>query len=652
VNKMETQESFDWFREDIKTMSGARRGKFVTFKGVALFPTVSRNQREYIENECMLSARTLANVPIDINHAYDVWLDKKNKYEQENPGISYESITPAPQLWGNVIDAEWEDGRIEYVAQAKGEYGEKIIDKEKLTREQYIAKWGKEPLYGVSISASYRYAADDDDMLTPLGIKFNRLSLVEDPEHPGVVGTTVELLETYNRQSIKEVEVVGNLLKIASPSLFESYRDEVIKPYKEGKPLENRKYVASPVVGLLDYGELHEKIENPLEEETETNEVKSEEEFVEEKKEKKPDEKPDDDSDEDKKKKAEEATVTEPMEQKRVEEIALEKLDFTAFNKKVELAKPTGDAEVDAKVAEVNQKRVEQATEKKDEAIKQSLTVLHENLVKLAKQQSTIVEASSEANQCVGKKVAETQKQVKSLLDRLEEKAGVDKVEKLRGIMESVKEKLDIHEKKLKETEGEFLPIVETLNSVVETVTGFTDLTDEIRTDLKQKDEHITSLKKALEVSEQNNAKLASKIGKLETEYETSTNTLKTTLTETGTKITETEKKLVTDTDIKLDAIRETINTGKEEVKQVEIKIREELKTSLNDLTEMLDKITKKLNEEDDAEKQKLKETIDNLAERLENIEETSKGEYKSDKEAEHTTEPTYSDDVFTKPTI
>ena len=612
---METHESFDWFREDIKTMSGERRGKWVTFKGVALFPTVSRNQREYIENECMLSARTLANVPIDINHAYDVWLDAKKQYETAHPGLSYESITPSPPLWGNVIDAEWEDGRIEYVAQAKGEYGEKIIDKEKLTKEQYKAKWGKEPLYGVSISASYRYAADDEEMLTPLGLKFNRLSLVEDPEHPGVIGTTVELLESYNRQSIKEVEVVGNLLKIASPSLFESYRDEVIKPYKEGKPLENKEYVTSPLE-LLDYGELHEK--KKPEEETIVDEESTEEPIQETDTtivEEEPEDEPDTPEEV-----LEELTVTEPMGdykdfdscvaknqdkedpeaycgsiKKKTEELALEKLDFTAFDAKPEYAKQTGDAEVDAKVQEVNQKRRELSSEKKEQAIKESLSKLHMNTVKLAKRQETIITASTEANQCIGKKLSETQKQVKSLLERLEDKAGVDKVEKLRETMTGVKEKLDAQEHRLKETEGELLPIVETLNSVVETVTGFTDLIDELKKDVKAKGEQLVSLRKALEVSGQNNTKLATKISTLEVKHEASTKSL----------------------------------------------------------LETLDKITKRLDEEEDDEKKQLNQTLETLTERLENIEETTKGEFKSNHEAEHTTPKTgLNDDVFMKDPI
>jgi hypothetical protein len=215
-------EKFSWFRDDIR--NSAPLGNKINIRGKALCATISRNNRHYIEDELIKSARTLAGKPIDVNHAISVWTSLSERGE---------TTAPKPKEVGNVIDAEYEDGFIEYVAQINDrEYVAKLKDREYLSKEDYIAKWGKEPIYGVSVDAVYRYPQNEtekDDPTIPIGIQFIRLSLVEDPEKPGVINTTIELME----KSLTETTIIGNLIKDYAPDIFETYQSEVVSKMSE-----------------------------------------------------------------------------------------------------------------------------------------------------------------------------------------------------------------------------------------------------------------------------------------------------------------------------------------------------------------------------------------------------------------------------------
>ena len=224
-------ESFSWFRPELKTTG--QTGNKLRIRGKAIFPTISGNNREYIARELELSARTLANVPIDVNHEYDLW--ESLKVASEEKGMPF--TVPAPKYKGNVSDAEWDDNCVEYAAEINNpEYVAKIKDRQSImegnmTREEYKAKWGKEPIYGVSISASYRYADTEGDKTKPHGLMFRRLSLVEDPERPGVKGTTISVMETQgiHEESLEEASAVNLLLRDVAPSeVVEAYRQEVM----------------------------------------------------------------------------------------------------------------------------------------------------------------------------------------------------------------------------------------------------------------------------------------------------------------------------------------------------------------------------------------------------------------------------------------
>jgi len=187
-------EKFRWLRDELKYMGP--KGTKAQFKGVALFPTISGNGRKYLADELMQSARTLVGKPVTINH-------------------------DSSRIVGDVAFAQWEDNKIEYLLNIDGkkvEYIEKLKDRFALPKTQYVEKWGRDPIYGVSVEANYVYHNESCNQglchVEPHGIVFTALSLVEDPEKPGVDGTTIELLETLQltERSVNETKITEMLL--------------------------------------------------------------------------------------------------------------------------------------------------------------------------------------------------------------------------------------------------------------------------------------------------------------------------------------------------------------------------------------------------------------------------------------------------------
>ena len=126
------------------------------------------------------------------------------------------------KIVGNVDFAEYEDGKLEYLATIKKQ---PYVD---MVREQ------SKDVKGVSIEANYldnvcpecgeRFYSEEsfskhmkdvhlietNPTLQPHGIHYTALSLVLTPEVPGVSGTTVELMETANDQNRLFEMVIAN----------------------------------------------------------------------------------------------------------------------------------------------------------------------------------------------------------------------------------------------------------------------------------------------------------------------------------------------------------------------------------------------------------------------------------------------------------
>ena len=207
-----SQKLFESYRWLVPIETGQTQGKKVIVRGKALHATVSKNLKKYVVDELQRAARTLAQKYIDVNHEYSVWAAKKAKFDAGETALS---PGPKPKLKGNLYDAEYEDGYVEYHGEVNyPEYVDKMVDRERMTASEYVKKWDKNPIRYVSVDAAYRFHRETDGTLEPHGLIFNGLSLVEDPENPGVEGTSLEVME------IRETETIDPQLAILK-NIFE-----------------------------------------------------------------------------------------------------------------------------------------------------------------------------------------------------------------------------------------------------------------------------------------------------------------------------------------------------------------------------------------------------------------------------------------------
>ena len=165
VKQWQTRESFQWSEPIIDRYKNGQ-GNFI--QGIALSVGESRNLTEYQRRELMASARTLIGQPLLVNH-------------NKNLRVGY------------VADCEFEDDMVEYIA--------------KVTNESYWRKIQKGLIKHVSPLGTPRFWLRTEKQKmehtkgrrsgTPIGIRFDELSLVEAPQRAGDLSTSVQIMETF-----------------------------------------------------------------------------------------------------------------------------------------------------------------------------------------------------------------------------------------------------------------------------------------------------------------------------------------------------------------------------------------------------------------------------------------------------------------------
>jgi len=191
---LELKEKFSWMAPEFKVMDSGKNT--IRIRGVALKGNVvSRNKRRYVADALNKSAYTWIGKPVTINH------DMTRKV-------------------GDVKWMEYEDGALEYLADIKKQpYVDMLRNKSADIR-------------GVSIEAAYLhnqcprcnekfYTEEDfhkhmhdehfiktDPTLEPHGIIGQALSLVLSPEEPGYSGTSIDLMEMYEKPVLRLLETV------------------------------------------------------------------------------------------------------------------------------------------------------------------------------------------------------------------------------------------------------------------------------------------------------------------------------------------------------------------------------------------------------------------------------------------------------------
>lgn len=184
-------ESFSWLSDNFMVQKQDGKNK-VKIKGVAVpGNAVSRNNRQYVDEELKRAARTFIDAPITVNHA--PWMDKHNHRGRVN-WMEYDA-----------------DGKMEYVAE--------VTDPSMVAELRlYAQNPAASKIRGVSIEADYLHLQCSkcgekftnetdwrnhmekvelikDSLQVPHGIRGRALSLVLAPEECGVTDNTLEVME-------------------------------------------------------------------------------------------------------------------------------------------------------------------------------------------------------------------------------------------------------------------------------------------------------------------------------------------------------------------------------------------------------------------------------------------------------------------------
>lgn len=200
-------ESYKWLIPELAVTP--TDGKTVKIRGKAIpRETVSRNNKKYVDEELRKAARTFIDVPITENHKN--WMDKKNQL-------------------GKVNWMEYDDGSMEYVAE--------VWNPAMVAELRVYAKNPKaSQISGVSVEADYLKIACTkcktefltetawhkhmvevehihDLPLEPHGIRGRALSIVTGKESPGVIGNTLEVMETAPHNGL--FMLLENVVKVA-----------------------------------------------------------------------------------------------------------------------------------------------------------------------------------------------------------------------------------------------------------------------------------------------------------------------------------------------------------------------------------------------------------------------------------------------------
>ena len=229
-------ESFKWLTPEFTV--APTDGKTVKIRGKAIpRETVSRNNKKYVDEELRKAARTFIDVPITENHKN--WTDKKNQL-------------------GKVNWMEYDDGSMEYVAEV---WNPEMASELRL----YAKNPSASKVRGVSVEADFlkiactkckqEFLTETDwrrhmetvehihDLpLEPHGIRGRALSIVTGHESPGVVGNTLEVLETVSPL----LRLLESVIKLSKEREKMNGNMVVVKEVQSGPPYSVKEQQEEP----------------------------------------------------------------------------------------------------------------------------------------------------------------------------------------------------------------------------------------------------------------------------------------------------------------------------------------------------------------------------------------------------------------------
>jgi len=235
-------ESYKWMTPEFTV--APTDGKTVKIRGKAIpKETISRNNKKYVDEELRKGARTFIDVPITENHK--AWNIKTNQL-------------------GKVNWMEYDDGSMEYVAE---------VWNPEMAAE--LRAYAKNPatskIRGVSVEADFlkiacvkcghQFISEKDwrshmeavegvrDLpLEPHGIRGRALSIVTGRESPGVVGCTLEVMETLNPL----LQLLETVIKLK----MEQEKMDVNTQVKTGPPYQVKEQTPQTKPTIKEYADM------------------------------------------------------------------------------------------------------------------------------------------------------------------------------------------------------------------------------------------------------------------------------------------------------------------------------------------------------------------------------------------------------------
>jgi hypothetical protein len=230
-------ESFNWLMPFKTALEGAKH----LIKGAAITIGRTKNRISYTKDELLRAARTLTAKPLLINHLETV--EEVQHYLAENGDKIPALVKAALQQMigrgktdvGHVVDSEFEDDEVEYVAQVTDPTTQQVVD-------AGLVK-------GVSIGAIPRAMGNP-----PVGILFTDLSLITDPEIPGDPDATAEIMEKLREMlqpaKVNLVDVMMEQRHRVNLELAEHINTELAKRRRVNEEILDRIWSSRPDTDL------------------------------------------------------------------------------------------------------------------------------------------------------------------------------------------------------------------------------------------------------------------------------------------------------------------------------------------------------------------------------------------------------------------
>ena len=219
-------EKFSWLSPDFQIQQDTGR-KTIRIKGVAMRGNAtSRNNRRYIDEELKRAARTFIDMPITINHDPKKEVGKVLWMEYDDDGVM--------EYVGDVWKQPYVDLLRSHSAEVKG------VSIEADYLHNQCPDCGTKFYNEQDFKEHRRMEGKPVSTVEPHGMRGKALSLVLSPEVAGFPGTTVELMESMQKQFKGYEELIEMVISEQKEKENMSSKKQVVNEKQTGPPYEHK----------------------------------------------------------------------------------------------------------------------------------------------------------------------------------------------------------------------------------------------------------------------------------------------------------------------------------------------------------------------------------------------------------------------------